>query len=127
MKKKEFQDFVRTILSAPVDGLDWNGKLAFIQNEAFKMDKEFNDDPIKKGQPWTDDELRLVLSMPATTDSVCLLAKALGRGHGSIEQIFRWAGQSPSRIEAERSDDKFIQQIVKIRKELGWRSIGGNT
>jgi len=127
MKKREFQEKICALLSTPVEGVSWDEKLSLIKNESIKIEKEKNDCPDNKGQPWTDSELRLVLNMPANTESVCLLAKALKRGHGSIEQIYRWAGQSPKRIATERSNDKFIQQIARIRKEIGWRSVGGNS
>lgn len=126
MKKREFQDKIHSLLSMPIEDTDWDEKLSIIKNEAFKIEKEKNKQPVNRGKPWSDAELRLVLSMPPNTESVCTLAKALKRGHGSIEQIYRWAGQSPNRISNERADDSFIQQIARIRKELGWRSVGGN-
>ncbi|HGS5284324.1 TPA: hypothetical protein ACMDQX_001687 [Vibrio cholerae] len=126
MKKREFQEKLRSLVQNQVEGYSWEEKMALVKNELFKLDKEFNDTPENKGQPWTDDEIRLVLSISPTSDNICTLAKALKRGHGSIEQVYRWAGQSPDRIKSERPDDAFVQRIEKIRKEVGWRSIGGN-
>ena len=91
-----------------------------------EIEKEQKWSTANSGNSWTDDELRLVLSHPPTQENMILLAKAFKRGYGGIEQIFRWAGQSEKRIEEERGDDAFIQQIRRIRKELGWRSVGGN-
>ncbi|MEM5733081.1 hypothetical protein AAEI00_15365 [Shewanella algae] len=126
IKKSEFQKRLRSLLNENVEGLSWDEKLALVNSELSKLDAEFNSEPENKGKPWSDHELRLVLNMAPTRESVMLLAKALKRGHGSIEQIYRWAGQSPDRIESERSDHAFVQQIVRIRKELGWKSVGGN-
>tara|TARA_R100000687_G_scaffold57936_1_gene46533 strand:- start:153024 stop:153479 length:456 start_codon:yes stop_codon:yes gene_type:complete len=126
IKKTEFQRKLRSLLDQDVEGFSWEEKLALINSEALKLDIERNAEPENKGKPWSDHELRLVLNMAPIRDSVMLLSKALKRGHGSIEQIYRWAGQSPDRIESERSDHAFVQQIVKIRKELGWKSVGGN-
>lgn len=126
MKKREFQEKLRALAVNPVEGYTWDEKIALIKNELFKLDKEFNDKPLNKGQPWTDDEIRLVLSMAPTSENICTLAKAFKRGHGSIEQVYRWAGQSPDRIKSERADDAFVQRIERIRKELGWRAVGGN-
>lgn len=67
----------------------------------------------------------MILSTPANKENTIRLAKAFKRGCGSIEQIFRWAGQSEKRIQDERSDDSFVQQIKCIRSQLGWRSVGG--
>lgn len=126
ISKQEYLDRLRGALNKPVEGLSWEEKAQIAKNEIFKIDKEHNDAPEKKGQPWEDDELRLVLSMAPTNENIALLAKALKRGHGSIEQIYRWAGQSPDRIDSERSDNAFVQRIKEIRKETGWRSVGGN-
>lgn len=76
--------------------------------------------------PWSDDELRVVLSHAPTHDNTLRLAKAFKRGYGSIELIYRWAGQSEKRIADARADDAFIQHVRRIRKELGWRSVGGD-
>ena len=51
-----------------------------------------------------------------------MLAKAFRRGYGSIEQIFRWAAEDEKIINEKRPDDKFIKQIKKIAKEVGWRA-----
>ena len=75
-----------------------------------------------KGNPWTDDELKVILSFAPTKNNCLLLAKAFKRGYGSIEQIFRWATTDSKRIEeAGRLEDAFVQQVKRIAKELGWR------
>ena len=76
----------------------------------------------EKGKPWTDDELRVVL-FDAPTKGNCLKhARGFQRGYGAIEQIYRWAATSDAEIRRKRSNDKFIAQIKKVAKQLGWRA-----
>lgn len=49
-------------------------------------------------------------------------AKAFGRGYGALEQIYRWAATTDPEIKRLRPNDKFIAQIKRIAKELGWRA-----
>lgn len=59
------------------------------------MEKEIiNWETSNSGNPWTDDELRLILSLAPTKHNCFLLAKAFRRGLGSIQQIYRWANTS---------------------------------
>lgn len=75
-----------------------------------------------KGESWTDDELRVILSDAPTKDNCLKHARAFGRGYGSIEQIYRWAAASDATIRQKRPDDSFIQQIKRVAKQLGWRA-----
>ncbi|MEP6850602.1 MAG: hypothetical protein ABI999_17215 [Acidobacteriota bacterium] len=75
-----------------------------------------------KGKPWADAELRVVLSDAPTKENCVKHAKALGRGYGALEQIYRWAATSDPEIKRLRPNDKFIAQIKRIAKELGWRA-----
>lgn len=49
-------------------------------------------------------------------------AKAFGRGYGALEQIYRWAATSDPEIKRLRPNDKFIAQIKRTAKQLGWRA-----
>jgi predicted RNA polymerase sigma factor len=82
--------------------------------------------PENQGQPYTDDEMRLILSCAPTRANAQRLAVTLKRRPGAIEQIYRWAGQSNARIASARGRNKFIRQIQRIRKELGWLVYGDN-
>ena|SRR5919109_4994583 len=82
--------------------------------------------PEKRGQAYTDDEIRLILSCAPTRANAERLAPALQRTPGAIAQIYRWAGQSDARIASGRGRNTFIRQIQRIRKELGWLAVGGN-
>ena len=79
-------------------------------------------DESAKGKPWTDDQLRAVLSDAPTKESCVKHARAFGRGYGAIEQIYRWAATSDEGIKAARSDDAFVAQIKRVSKQLGWRA-----
>jgi len=124
MKKSEFKQAVHALLDKPVEGLDWERKVAFVHQILVEMDKERAAwDQSRKMQPWSDDELRLILQLPPTKANILRLARAFRRGYGSIEQIYRWAATPKKIIEAKgRSDDRFIQQIKRIASEVGWRA-----
>jgi hypothetical protein len=124
--ERELRDAVRALLNQPSDEMSPEQKCATVRLEMvdFLRKQEFPEP--NKGKPWTDDQLRVVLSYAPTEENTILLARAFGRGYGSIKQIFRWAGQSERRIEEERGDDAFIQQVRRIRKEIRWRSVGGD-
>lgn len=76
----------------------------------------------EKGKPWTDDELRVVLSDAPTKENCLKHARGFQRGYGAIEQIYRWAATSNAEIRRKRPNDKFVKQIRKVAKQLGWRA-----
>jgi hypothetical protein len=76
----------------------------------------------RKGEPWTDDELRAVLSDAPTKENCLKHARAFGRGYGAIEQIYRWAATPDVEIRRKRPEDTFVAQIKKVAKQLGWRA-----
>lgn len=122
MKKSEFKDEIFKLFDSKVEGLDLNGKLNLVRACLIEKEKEIDYDDSNKGKEWTDDELRIVLSFSPTKANCLFLAKAFKRGYGSIEQIFRWASTSDKVINDKgRADDKFIQQVKRVAKEIGWR------
>jgi hypothetical protein len=126
MSDREFREAVRALLNQPIEGLSPEQKTAAVRLELvdYLRNQEFPEP--NKGKPWTDDQIRVILTYAPTEENTILLARAFGRGCGSIEQIFRWAGQSERRIKEEREDNAFIQQLLRIRKEVRWRSVGGD-
>lgn len=77
----------------------------------------------RRRTPWTDDELRVVLSDAPTKENCLKHARGFGRGYGAIEQIYRWAATDAKRIAYKgRSDDAFIKQIKRVAKQLGCRA-----
>jgi hypothetical protein len=122
MKKSEFKDEIFKLLDCKVEGLDLNGKINLVRACLIEKGKDAEYDESNKGKEWTDDELRIVLSLSPTKANCLFLAKAFKRGYGSIEQIFRWASTSDKDINNKgRADDKFIQQVKRVAKEIGWR------
>jgi hypothetical protein len=77
--------------------------------------------PNKKGQAYTDDEIRLVLSHPPTKASIALLAAALGRTPNGIKMIYR-------RIYPGFSDEPGgeTRQVRRIARQMGWVLPVGN-
>jgi hypothetical protein len=76
----------------------------------------------QKGEPWTDDELRAILSDAPTKEDCLKHARAFRRGYGAVEQIYRWAATPGPEIQRKRPDDVFIAQIKRVAKQLGWRA-----
>jgi|GEM_PF-379074 len=126
MTKAEFKKQILALLAASVDSLSDDEKPALVRRVVTEFEKSQTWDQSNTRATWSDDELRIVLSHAPTHENTLRLAKAFKRGYGSIEQIFRWAGQSERRIADARAEDAFIQRIKRIRKELGWRSVGGD-
>lgn len=77
-------------------------------------------DHSNKGKSWTDEELHLILEAAPTKANTLKFAKVFKRKTGSIAQIYRWAAANDKTIEEKRPNDKFIRQIQRISKELGW-------
>jgi hypothetical protein len=76
----------------------------------------------RKGEPWTDDELRVILSDAPTRENCLKHARGFNRGYGAIEQIYRWAATSDREVRRKRPNDSFIAQIKRVAKQLSWRA-----
>ena len=111
-------DFINVI-----ESLDVENKELSLKKYLFEKEKTKGYDQSNRGKPWSDYELKVVLSFAPTRENCLLLAKAFKRGYGSIEQIFRWATTDLKTIKKlDRKEDAFIQQIKRIYKEMGWRA-----
>jgi hypothetical protein len=84
MTKSEIQTALKGIIEkAEVD----TGELRRIFARALcEHEKKVGWDAPNKNGPWTDEQLRVVLSDPPTEENGVKHAKAFGRGYGSIEQ-----------------------------------------
>ena len=122
MRKQEFREAILSILQQNVDDLPNDVKVPFVRQVLVDYEKSLPHNEGNKGQPWTDEELRLILTTPPTKENIMVLAKAFKRGYGSIEQIFRWAAEDQKAIATKRAGDTFIQQIKRIAREVGWRA-----
>ena len=123
MKKREFRDELFSVLQYPVDGMSYDEKMRYVQKLFIDYQKEHEDqrDLSNKGKPWSDEELRIILSDAATAENWLKYAKLFRRGYGSIEQIYRWATTRKKDVQEKRPGDKFILQIKRIVKELELR------
>ncbi len=123
MNKKEFKERFFALLEEGVNDFSPLEKVKVIRDFLVEYEKEIDYDTSNKGNEWTDDELKVVLSFAPTKENCIKLAKAFKRGYGSIEQIYRWAVISDKDLKnSERKDDKFINQIKRVYKEMGWRA-----
>lgn len=75
---------------------------------------------MRRGRAYRDAEIRLILSTAPTQRNVLLLADALDRTPGAIDLIFRWASTPDWVVAEKKSANRFIQQVKRIAKELGW-------
>lgn len=115
--KKEFRGIIETYRD--IDPYE----LRRVFTEAIReweVDKGW--DESRKGQSWTDDELRVVLSDAPTKENCLKHARGFNRGYGAIEQIYRWAATTDAEVKRKRPDDEFIAQIKRVSKQLGWRA-----
>lgn len=98
-------------------------ELRHIFTEAIRdRELELGWDESAKREPWTDDQLRVVLSDAPTKENCLKHARAFARGYGAIEQIYRWAATTDKQVKTKRPDDAFVAQIKRVAKELGWRA-----
>ncbi len=124
MRKADFKTRMFDLLGADVENLSHEEKMRLA--EKFLIEFQIKSDSKRKrpnrGESWTDEELRVVLSDAPTKSSCVKYAKIFGRGYGSIEQIYRWASTDDQTVKEKRPDDAFIKHVKIIAKELGWRA-----
>jgi len=124
---KKAENDLRDRIDAMLSNADFHeleaGRRASVAAEAVWqwLGKQEAEEP-KRGQPWSDDALRVVLQMAPTHENIVRLARAFGRGVGAIEQIYRWAATPDKVVNQKRPDDAFIGQIKRISKEVGWEA-----
>ena len=79
-----------------------------------------------KGQPYSDDEIRLILSLTPTAENAAKIAIVLGREPKAIELVYRKAMESQKDLLEHHPSSEpgvprgFIEPLIRIRKELGW-------
>jgi len=123
MKKKDFKDQLIKLLDEGIDDYTTDQVIQKTKLLIFEYEKDQKSDENNKGKPWTDEELRVVLSFAPTKENMLKLAKGFKRSYGSIEQIFRWAVTTEEEIiKKGREKDSFINQIRRLYKEIGWRA-----
>lgn len=124
MRKTEFKAYLFELFSAPVDHVSYEEKLDLI--EKYFIEYQIKNDEQRKasnrGQSWTDEELRTVLSCAPTKSNCIRFSRIFDRGYGSIEQIYRWASTDDKTVREKRPNDAFVAHVKQIAKELGWRA-----
>lgn len=123
MKRKEFKEKLFEVFDSDIDDFSYEEKIHLIENLLIKYQRENEDkrDISNKGNKWTDDELKIILSDAPSQENCMKYAKIFNRGYGSIEQIYRWSTTPDKDLSEERKKDSFILQIKKVSKELGLR------
>lgn len=123
MKRKEFKENLFTALDNDVDGISYDEKMILVHNLLVDYEKENEGkrDVTKKGEKWTDEELKIILADAPTKENCVKYARLFKRGYGSIEQIYRWSVTPKKDMSDERKEDSFVQQVKKVAKELGIR------
>lgn len=122
MKKKQLKESFLDLINESIEDLSLEEKVKLIKGYLFEVEKKQEYKEVNKGNEWTDEELKVIFSLTPSKENCLKLAKAFGRGYGSIEQIYRWAATSDKDItNSPQSENKFISQIKRISKECGWR------
>ena len=123
MKKREFKQKLYEVFNEEVDNIDYLEKINLISNIflEYQKDNENKRDTSNKGEKWTDEQLKIILSEAPSKQNCMKFAILFKRGYGSIEQIYRWSTTPNINLSEERKEDSFIQQIKRVSKELGLR------
>ena len=123
MKRKEFKENLFAALDNDVDGISYDEKMILVHNLLvdYEKENEVKRDVTKKGEKWTDEELKIILADAPTKEKCVKDARLFKRGYGSIEQIYRWSVTPKKDMTDERKEDSFVQQVKRVAKELGIR------
>lgn len=123
MLRKEFKEHLFDAMNNDIDGFTYDEKMNLIMKLIVDFEKEHESerDISNKGNKWSDEELKIILSDAATKENCIKYARLFKRGYGSIEQIYRWSTTAEADMSDERKNDSFILQIKKICKEIGLR------
>lgn len=123
MKAREFKQQLYDVFDLDVDGMDFCRKTELIKKTLLEYQKDNEDkrDTSNKGEKWTDEQLKIILSDAPSAENCMKYAVLFKRGYGSIEQIYRWSTTQYQDLSERRREDSFIMQIKRVAKELGLR------
>ena len=124
MTKTEYKALLFQSLDCEVDGLTYEERMQMSETYLveYQIKQEDRRERPNRRQPWTDEELRVVLMDAPTMRNCIKYAKIFSRGYGSIEEIYRWASTDDKTVQEKRPNDVFMGRVKKIAKELGWRA-----
>jgi hypothetical protein len=77
----------------------------------------------RRRKPYSDEELRLVLSLPPTRINVARLAVALQRSPNGIRIIYELACSRRRHLRSDLLSTKTWRQVRRIAAELGWVTV----
>lgn len=69
-------------------------------------------------KPYTDDELKDILSFSPTENNLKLLAEKYGRTASSLKDIYRWANYTKKHLKKRGKWNGFTKQIKKCCAEI---------
>jgi|SRR3990172_1618348 len=120
MKRMQFRKMIMEIIIKAYANLTFD-------EIAKELDEALVQVSTEKGWPtpnsyreWSDEELSIVLADAPTKRNAVRYARAFGRGFGSVMQIYQWAATKTKEIKRKRGDDKFVNQIKRVSKLVGW-------
>lgn len=118
MKKREYKENLYRLFDLEIDNLDYIGKINYINKVLLEYQKDNEDkrDTSNKGEKWTDEQLKIILSDAPSVQNSMKYAVLFKRGYGSIEQIYRWSTTQNQDLSERRKEDSFIQQIKRVAK-----------
>jgi len=120
MKKTEFRNRVRETLKLEVEDVSAYQKTSIVRQCAVDSESEMEYDDSMTNKPWTDEQLRFILTTPPTKENCIRLAHAFKRGFGGIQQIFQWAATPKSKIDEMFQPGSFQHRVKRLAKEVGW-------
>lgn len=124
MKKAEYKLKLWELLNQDVEGLTEEKKAALIKNTliSYQIERHKTLPHRNQRKRWEDKDLRVILKDAPTKENCLLYAQLFEKNYGSIELIYRWAATADRDIPEEYRNNRFIKQIKRIAKEVGWRA-----
>lgn len=124
MKKSDYKLALQKLLDQNVEGLTEEKKTALVKNMLLKRQIELykKTDHRNQRKKWEDRELRVILRDAPTKENCLAYARLFERSYDSIELIYRWAATADCDLPEEYRDNRFIKQMKRIAKEVGWRA-----
>lgn len=124
MTRLEYKLALRELLNQDVEGLTEEKKAALVKKTLMDHQIEYYQSLTHRNhrKKWKDEELRVILKDAPTKENCLMYARLFERNYGSIELIYRWAATASRDIPEEYRNNRFIKQIKRIAKEVGWRA-----
>ncbi len=124
MTRSEYRLMLWELLNQDVEGLTEEKKVRMVKKTLIDHQIEYHQTLTHRNhrKKWKDEELRVILKDAPTKENCLMYARLFERNYGSIELIYRWAATASRDIPEEYRNNRFIKQIKRIAKEVGWRA-----